>query len=119
MTINLPWPPSANTYYRRAGHVMHLSPKGRKYRDDVLACIWADGILPKISGRIRVSIIANPPDRRKRDIDNIIKPLLDSLTIAGVWFDDSQIDHLEIVRTAELTGDVTVMIEEISPVHAD
>ena len=38
------------------------------------------------------------PDRRKRDIDNHVKSLLDSLCQAGAFDDDSQIDHLTIIR---------------------
>ncbi|NBW22487.1 MAG: RusA family crossover junction endodeoxyribonuclease, partial [Caulobacteraceae bacterium] len=43
----------------------------------------------KAAGSVRVVIEAFPPDRRKRDLDNILKSLLDALTHAGVWEDDS------------------------------
>lgn len=43
-------------------------------------------------------IDAYPPDRRRRDLDNILKSLLDSITHAGVIEDDSLIDDLHIVR---------------------
>lgn len=39
-----------------------------------------------------------PPDRRKRDLDNLLKSLLDGLEGAGVFKDDAQIDDLQIVR---------------------
>jgi len=50
---------------------------------------------------------AFPPDRRRRDLDNIAKPVLDALEHAGVYLDDSQIDLLltqrrEIVRGGKL-----------------
>jgi crossover junction endodeoxyribonuclease RusA len=38
------------------------------------------------------------PDRRRRDLDNVLKSTLDSLTHAGVWDDDSQIDQLSVER---------------------
>lgn len=34
------------------------------------------------------------PDLRKRDIDGPVKPLMDALTAAGVWDDDSQVRQL-------------------------
>jgi len=45
-----------------------------------------------------------PPDRRKRDVDNILKALLDALTHAGVYEDDSFIDDLRVVRGAVIKG---------------
>jgi len=45
-----------------------------------------------------VFITATPPDKRVRDLDNILKSLLDSLVHAGVILDDSLIDDLHIVR---------------------
>jgi crossover junction endodeoxyribonuclease RusA len=50
------------------------------------------------AGRLAVEIEAHVPDKRKRDLDNLFKAVLDSLTHAGVWADDSQIDALRIVR---------------------
>jgi crossover junction endodeoxyribonuclease RusA len=44
---------------------------------------------------------AFPPDRRRRDLDNIQKPVLDALQHAGVYEDDSQIDLL-VTRRRDL-----------------
>lgn len=48
------------------------------------------------SARLRVVLILNPPDRRRRDVDNYSKGLLDAFTHAGIWADDEQIDELLI-----------------------
>jgi crossover junction endodeoxyribonuclease RusA len=47
---------------------------------------------------------AFPPDRRRRDLDNIQKALLDSLEHAGVYADDNQIDLLIARRQARFDG---------------
>jgi crossover junction endodeoxyribonuclease RusA len=39
-----------------------------------------------------------PPDTRTRDLDNPLKLLWDSLTYAGVYGDDSQIDAYHVYR---------------------
>ena len=52
----------------------------------------------RLAGRLAVTITVNPPDKRKRDIDNLAKAPLDALTHAGLWLDDSQIDKLSIER---------------------
>ncbi len=46
-------------------------------------------------GDLMVEIIMYPPDKRKRDMDNIKKALFDALQHAGLYKDDYQIcdDH--------------------------
>lgn len=106
--LSLPWPPSANRYYRSpnrgplAGRHL-ISEEGRKYRSAVQALCAQRGLKPMV-GRLHVQITASPPDRRKRDIDNLLKALLDSLTHGGAWGDDSQIDHLSITRGQVVPG---------------
>jgi crossover junction endodeoxyribonuclease RusA len=55
-----------------------------------------------------------PPTRRKSDLDNQFKAILDSLTAAGVWDDDSQIDELSIARKPVMKGGkIVVTVEAI------
>lgn len=98
----LPWPPSVNTYYRSlskgplAGRVL-ISEKGRAYRAETSAIMQRRGLcLP--AGRLRVMIDAYPPDRRRRDLDNLLKAALDALVHGGAIEDDSLIDDLRIRR---------------------
>jgi crossover junction endodeoxyribonuclease RusA len=58
-----------------------------------------------------------PPDRRKRDLDNYMKGLLDALTNGKLWVDDSLINQLHIYRGEVVTdGSVRVEISEAGPV---
>jgi Holliday junction resolvase RusA-like endonuclease len=41
---------------------------------------------------------AYPPDRRRRDLDNILKAILDALQHAGCYADDSQIHALRAIK---------------------
>ena len=54
--------------------------------------------------RLAVEILASPPDLRARDLDNLPKGVLDSLTHAGVIRDDSDIDDLRIRRGPKIAG---------------
>lgn len=111
--IVLPWPPSNNTYYRRVGAKTLISEKGRQYTRAVTQ-LCAVARLARREGRLQVVITACPPDRRQRDLDNMLKGLLDALTHGGAWVDDSQIDDLRIVRGPVTTGGtVSVEIQEI------
>jgi crossover junction endodeoxyribonuclease RusA len=68
-------------------------------------------------GHLVVTLTAFPPDKRRRDLDNLPKVVLDSLTKAGVWKDDSQIQRLTIQWGGMCPGgDLEVEIEEIDPV---
>lgn len=62
--------------------------------------------------RLSMLIDAYPPDKRRRDLDNIFKSCLDSLQHAGVYPDDSQIDDLRITRNASRAGKIIVQISE-------
>lgn len=104
MTLTLPWPPSVNTYWRRVGNRTLLSAKARAYRGAVAAaCLQQRS--PKLgSARLAVTVIAHPPDKRQRDLDNLPKGILDALSFAGVFDDDSQIDVLTVTRREVIKG---------------
>jgi crossover junction endodeoxyribonuclease RusA len=67
-----------------------------------------------LAGRLHVTIDVYPPDRRRRDLDNILKPVLDVLEEYGVFEDDEHIDVL-VVRRRGKGGYVQVLIDEIDP----
>jgi crossover junction endodeoxyribonuclease RusA len=60
-----------------------------------------------------VHVHVGPPDRRRRDLDNTQKALLDSLQHAGVYRDDSQINDLRITRYAPAKGGIVIV--QIAP----
>ena len=51
-----------------------------------------------MDGPLCVSIDVHPPDRRRRDIDNLQKALLDALAHGGAYHDDSQIARLTVEK---------------------
>lgn len=117
--LKLPWPPSVNGYWRSpnkgplAGRTL-ISEKGRAYRVAVHAAIMEQIGLKKAKGRLSVSILAHPPDARRRDLDNLPKGIFDSITHAGTWEDDSNIDEINICRCFQVkNGMVIVRITEI------
>jgi crossover junction endodeoxyribonuclease RusA len=111
MTVQLalPHPPSANRLWIRA-------KKGMRKSEEYCAWLEKAGWLAKsqrpgkVLGAYKLSIHAPRPDRRHRDIDNIIKPISDLLQAIGVI----ESDHLcEMVSARWVTfGDgVTVFVD--------
>lgn len=111
--LELPWPPSINTYWRRNGGRYFISKRGQDYREYVSKVCYAYQGLFVAEDRLRLRIKAYPPDKRRRDLDNILKGMIDSLQHAGLFPDDSQIDNLSIERMPEHEGKITVHVELI------
>jgi crossover junction endodeoxyribonuclease RusA len=113
MMLVIPYPPSMNRYWRSVNGRVLISKEGRNYRADVLRLLGASKTV--MSSRLQVHICAYMPDNRRRDLDNLNKAVLDSLTHAGVWFDDSLIDDLRITRQGvEAPGRLEIFINEIN-----
>lgn len=119
MKIVLPWPPSMNRYWRSVtqlrGRVL-VSEEGRRYRRLVKANVMAARLTPfGDMDRLDMTVLAYPPDRRNRDLDNLLKPLVDAIMVAGLFPDDSQIDRLEIRRQpVAKPGRVEVTVEALA-----
>lgn len=115
-TIVLPWPPSVNSCWRTVNGRTMISKKGRIYKQAATRAVLAAGANKHLPGRLRVKLTAYPPDRRRRDIDNLTKLALDSMQVAGVYLDDSQIDELTIIRAeVEKGGVIVAEVETIGP----
>ena len=111
--FTLPWPPSVNTYWRNFNGRMIISAKGREYRETVGDQMTLQKMVYRFSGPLRVVIEAYRPDKRRRDLDNLLKATLDGLAYAGVYEDDSQIVDLRIYWAPDIGGMLKVKIEEI------
>ncbi|MEY4234830.1 MAG: hypothetical protein RLZZ454_88 [Pseudomonadota bacterium] len=111
MILTLPWPPTVNTYWRQYQGRVLLSAKGREYRKAVADQVLIQGAAKHITHAVRVNIEAYRPDRRRRDLDNLLKAVLDSMVHAGVMDDDALIEDLRIYWADGIGGMVKVRIE--------
>ncbi len=107
------YPPSVNHYWRRVGARTLISRGGRAFRSQVCSILAACGV-QSLTGALVVDIRVHPPDRRRRDVDNVQKALLDALEHGGAYVDDSQIIRLSIEKANPIRGGKTfVRIEEV------
>ena len=114
ISFELPWPPSVNRYYRNVGPRVLISREGRRYR---MMCVSRlGGVFPKLEGKVKLTGEFYPPDARKRDLDNVLKCMIDSLVHAGLMRDDSQIKHIDVQMMSPVPpeGAVYIKLEEIS-----
>ena len=96
MKLTLPWPPSVNHYYRHVGHKTLISKAGRDFSLRVMSIVMATGGLRRQTGLLAIRLEAWRPDGRRRDLDNLWKPMLDSLQRAGLVDNDDQFRHQAI-----------------------
>ena len=99
LTIELPYPPSINHYWGRSGKRQFIGKAGLEFRQ--IVCDIFDSDLRNfetLQGKLKIIIKVYPPDRRRRDIDNILKSLLDALEHAGAYENDVQIVNLHITK---------------------
>lgn len=114
----MPWPPSANRYWRsfvRPGATratVYVGDEGKAYRKAVCEAALVNRWPRSIHVPLAIDVIAFPPNRAERDLDNLWKAMLDSLKAptkpreirAGVFLDDSQIRDERIRWGAPIPG---------------
>jgi len=106
LNLTLPMPVSVNQYYRAIvrGRICCsiLSKKGREFKQRV-ANLVSDSQKQPTDKPVMVIIKLYPATRRKYDVDNFAKSLLDSL-IGIAYADDSQIMCLAISKEEVFAG---------------
>lgn len=65
----------------------------------------------RMEGMLSIRIEYYPPDNRRRDIDNIIKPILDALQHAHLFEDDYQVQKITAIRKSKVVEGGLVLIK--------
>jgi crossover junction endodeoxyribonuclease RusA len=114
LVLNLPLPPSVNTYWRANGKRRFISKEGMLFRENVIDYCIENKVPSFGDKRLQFQVTLYPRDKRIQDIDNRIKALFDALE-GWAYDSDSQIDVL-IVQRGEIRkgGGCLVMIDEIN-----
>lgn len=125
-TLRLPYPPS-NNHYKKLGasrinsrtgkktRAFYLAPETSRYHREVAFRFLTQGGKKLLSKAIRMEVLVSPPDRRKRDLDNLLKVLSDSLQKCGAYEDDFYIQELLVVRCeVVIGGEVIVKLMELA-----
>ena len=119
-------PPSVNHIWKHSGRGgfarTYMSKEGKDFKKFMHSVIEHPqlispiNVLPLFPGdtNVKVQIFLTFPTRRKQDIDNYCKGILDSMA-GKIYIDDSQITELFVTKTYQkgVTA-CTILVEEIT-----
>lgn len=100
----LPYPPSVNSYWQANGHRRFISKEGVKFTKEVQEYVKLNHLKGFGDKKVAVSVMIHPRSKRRFDLDNTLKAILDAMMKAGMYDDDSQIEFIEIARGEEVDG---------------
>ena len=103
-------PPSVNACYRATGSRVYKSQRLRQYEEQ-MKVFFADDSDPiqRLEGRLQLTVKFSFKGHRKRDLDNLLKPLLDSLE--GVLFEnDNQLFEIRASKEYGAQQDGTTVL---------
>ena len=107
-------PVSYYKYLSGNAHRKFITAVGRKYKEELIrGCREVIGDTPPSSGIVSVCITFTFGNKRKNDLDNFAKPILDCL--GGVLYgDDRQIHHLNLIKKYKKNDpSIIISMEEI------
>ncbi|SPT67616.1 Crossover junction endodeoxyribonuclease rusA [Anaerobiospirillum thomasii] len=109
LILQLTMPPSLN---QKLGNIKHKTAwNDWKYRERKRILKQLPEGFEPFSCDVYLYIDFYFPDNARRDLDNYLKALQDTLTLAGVWNDDSQVCDLIVKRQGVLPpGSCTLAI---------
>jgi crossover junction endodeoxyribonuclease RusA len=116
-SFTLPLGPSDNDYYGSVkgtgGRKRYIKPAGVAFRQEVWLALKLAKI-PKLTGRLWVTVRIFPKTRGRTDPLNRAKALMDAMQHAGLYDDDEQLDDSRFIRSPVFSGGkCEVMIGEI------
>jgi crossover junction endodeoxyribonuclease RusA len=124
--FSLPWPPSVNNYWepvsrpvkpgsRKYRAWLILSDRAKEYRILAINAMRLQRVpCGKLTGLLRIHVTCFPPDLRDRDLDNLLKGLLDSMAHAGIIRNDADFEEISMKRGPVVAnGRIEVLIGEL------
>lgn len=84
IVLSLPLPPSANRLWRTGRGKIYRSDIYNSWLGEVVWIIVRQSQSKRVTGSYKLTILATPPDKRKRDLDNLLKAASDALVKSGI-----------------------------------
>ncbi len=109
-SIILPFPPSVNSLFRNVtgrdgkprGRV--VTKKYKAWREEAAQALFEQEPIARFTGPISLTLALGRPDKRKRDISNLVKAVEDLIVTHGIIADDSDVQRLSVYWTHGVHG---------------
>ena len=112
MVIHLnEYPPSTNVIWRVARNRIIKSAAYRQWLSSQTEFIHSQN-RKKLIGSYSLEIIVRRKDKRRRDIDNFIKPISDLLVTSGMVEDDS-LCHIVAATWGDFGSEITLLLHHV------
>jgi crossover junction endodeoxyribonuclease RusA len=108
--LTLPYPPSANRLWTRTRRGMRKTDTYTQWLDDAGKLARPQLRAQVIVGPYKIAIAAVRPDKRRRDLDNLIKPIGDLMQHIGAIGDDCNCEMVT-ARWVTTGSPLTVRLE--------
>ena len=110
VSYRLPFPLSVNNLFFNAGRRGRVkTTRYQTWLREVGVALKQQGIA-KVEGQVSIKLLIIRPDRRRRDLDNYIKCVLDALVLNGAMGDDSLVEKIVISWHSDNLGGCFVEI---------
>ena len=104
LDVCIPMPPSVNRIWRKGRHGMYRSSPYMAWRQaaaEAVSGVWSGN---PYAGSVSVELRVYGASRRRYDLDNRAKAVLDLFESVGVLEDDGQVDRLVLRRGPIVKG---------------
>lgn len=93
--LELPFPPSVNGIWRAAKGRHYCSPRYQAWKTEAGFLARSQARTARVSGPYAVQLNFVRPDRRRRDLDNLLKSVIDLLRDLSITDDDSECQQID------------------------
>ena len=104
VAVTLPYPPSANAMWRHVGRKVLRSREYEAWRAHCSLIIRRVTGGGRLDGPYAMTVMVGRPDRRRRDLDNTLKPVGDVLVLAGAVEDDHHCQRIDASWSTDVEG---------------
>jgi crossover junction endodeoxyribonuclease RusA len=112
MNVLLPFPPGLNNLFSNVPRVGRVPTKRYKaWQEEAGWFIKQHPDLRPVAGDVEVLMFFGRPDKRKRDLDGLMKAPLDLLVKHGLIEDDSRVQRLTVAWSEQTKNACLVIVE--------